>query len=187
MSQKPLPLYAVKDHPGAHILRGMRETVPVPSGPTVDIADVLLVGAQLPFSVPRQDVTAYKPENAFPCDDSIAALAQEAVTVYGADPERTIKAALMLYADNNKYTVALAQYDEDGVKITPSHTCYRVQSSNRKGWYIVRPGKCTCKDSQMMNVCKHRIAAWMQRERTLRPYATARRVIVAQLVSLIDN
>lgn len=174
------PLYTIKSHPGAHILHHVRDTE---SG---TIADVQLVGAPLPFSVPVSDVADYQPATAAPYQAAtpgdIIALAQEALTVYALDPGRIARAADLA---RDPYKVQQAKRDVFGGPIKPTLNNLIVKAS-KNGWYMVTRGSCTCKDHTRGNVCKHRIAAWMHRESIIRPLAQARRTTTARILAELN-
>ena len=140
-----------------------------------------MIGASLPFSVPLSDVHAFTQADAMPEGDSITMLAQEAVISFGADPARVNRAAELA---RNPYTVQQAAKDEQGETITKSLNVFAVKGSS--GWYVVRPGACTCEDHKRGHVCKHRLAAWMYRENIVRSIAQVRKVepsvVLAELV-----
>ena len=172
------PLYSVKGYKGAHVLRGVRVTAEF--GET---ADLQLIGASLPFSVPCSDVQTYTQAEAMTEGDAVTLLAQEAVLFYGQDPARVQRAADLA---RKPYAVQNAQRDEAGEGIprpSLSVMCVKGQSS---GWYVVRPGSCTCPDHKNGNTCKHRIAAWMHRELIIRPLAKARRTTPAQILAELE-
>ena len=165
-------LYTVKGYKGAHILEDVRDTE---SG---TIADVHLVGAVLPFSVPAADVVPFTHAEAMPKGYTVEALAQEAVTVYGLDPARVQRAADLF---RQPKAVQLAHRDELDEQITPSLNVIIVKGS--KGWYLTRRNFCQCADNTKGNTCKHRIAAWMYRESTVRPLAVARNRKPAEILA----
>ncbi len=161
----PKTLYTVKNHPGAHIVRAIRERVDE-NAQTHICAEVLLIGAQLPYTVPLADVRPWasdSPRAQMPAVNRTVALAQEAVLVYGLDPARVQRAALLMYSRG----VLPARYNADG---TPRETSLDVLAVrvSAGGWYTVERGSCTCPDHRAGHVCKHRIAAWMYREAVTR-------------------
>lgn len=168
-------LYTVKDHEGAHLLLDAREI----NGETV--AEMQLIGALLPFDVKGADLEPFQMSNAMKTGDPIGLLAQEAVTIYGADPKRVQKAADLA---RQKAAVQQAHRDENGEQIKPSLRVLAVKGSS--GWYVVKNGTCTCKDNEQGNICKHRIAAWMHREAIARPLAAARRTTPAKILAELE-
>ena len=171
MFTKPTPpLYTVKGYKGAHYLRDLRE-----SG---EIATVHLVGADLPFDVDRRDVVPFTQADAITEGNIYLMLAQEAAVLFGQDPARINRAVEIV---RTSHAVQNANRDESGQEIQPSLNCLCVKGSS--GWYVVRPGSCTCEDSKRGHTCKHRIAAWMHRESIIRPLAQARRVAPAVILA----
>jgi len=170
-------LYSVKNHPGAHAATP-REIHPA-EGPAYTVTRVHLVGAMLGFDVPNEDVTPYELTAPAVFGDLIVTLAQEAATIYNLDPKRVQKAADLA---RNKYNIQPAKRDENGETI-PHPSYKKVCVKGSKGWYVVTQGSCTCEDNKRGNVCKHRIAAWMQRETIARPLAAARRVSVKEILA----
>ncbi len=166
--KKSTVLYSVAGHTGAHMLIDVR------AAESGEIADVQLIGALLPFSVPIADLTPFTPADRFPSQKyaTLASLAQEAVTVYGLDPARVQRAVMLL---QNRTNVQQARYDELGEAITPSLDKLIVKAESKPGWYVVTRGVCNCKDHSQGNVCKHRIAAWIFREVISRNQVAARR------------
>jgi hypothetical protein len=171
LSQPTAPLYAVKNHTGAHSLRDLRET------DAGEIATVHLIGADLPYDVDRRDLTPYTTDSAY-TGDALIMLAQEAAILYGQDPGRINRATEIA---RRRGMVLQAHRDEDGNAISPSLSTICVRGAT--GWYIVRPGSCTCQDTAHGHVCKHRIAAWMHREIIIRPLAQVRRVTPAIILA----
>lgn len=166
-------LYSVKGHTGAHILLDKRECQ-VTEGNIVAMrmfADVQLVGALSPFSVPADEITPYSIEP-FQSTDIINTLAHEAVTIYNLDPLRVQRASVLA---RDPYKVQPAKRDEHGETITnPSWKTIIVKATG-DGWYVVKNSNCQCVDNKNGNTCKHRIAAWMRRESIARPLAQARK------------
>lgn len=173
MKEKPV-LYSVKGHSGAHYMTDIRDT---DQGTTVTIQ---LIGADLPFCANMADLTLYTLEKFE--GDLITTLAQEAATIYGADPERVQKAATLA---RTPYAIQNAQRDFLDNPIKPSIKSLIVKSS-KGGWYIVERGQCQCPDNQKGNTCKHRIAAWMHREAIARPLAQARRTTTAKILQELE-
>ncbi len=181
------PLYSVNGRKGAHMIVMLR-TCHVswrPGDPLLyhDVADVRLVGEQCYFSALVKDVKPYSPADAITEEeaDTITMLSQEAVLVYRLDAEMVDEAMQLARMVRG---VQLASFDENGQFIkTPSLKVMIVKGL--KGWHVVRPGFCTCEESQAGAICKHRVAAWMYREATIRPLAKARHctpsLILAQL------
>ena len=185
------PLYTVRGKKGAHFAADIREvmitTEPGTEPTPQTVADVQYIGALLPYSVPVDDLTPFTladrdTENA----DTISALAQEAVTVYGLDGKRAHRAAGIA---RNRYAVQVAQRDEHGETIPMekrSHKRMAVKGTNG-GWYVVTTGSCTCPDHKNGHVCKHRIAVWMVKQSIARPIAAARRVSVPVIVAELEK
>jgi len=150
-----IQLYAVKDHPGAHLFLEMRETQ---SGTW---AKMHQIGAMLPFDARPEDCTPYDPaEDTNHADtDPIFNLAQRAAVQYHLDPSRIIRACNILRAENPSMVKEREGYLE-------------ITSSNMRQTYRVTKGLCECHDHMKGNICKHRIAAWMFRE--LHPAPTCR-------------
>jgi hypothetical protein len=157
-------LYAVKDHPGAHLFIEMRDT---DSGTW---ARMHLIGAPLPFDARPEDCTPYNPAEDSPQEDntaveiwhkidSIVLLAQRAAIQYRLDPPRIIRACNILRAENPGMVKECEGY-------------LQITSSNMRQTYRVTKGLCECHDHSKGNICKHRIAAWMYRE--LHPTPTCR-------------
>lgn len=180
MSTNHTPLYSVTGTKGAHIAQEIRVTGTGPQ-PHPSVVDVQLIGASLPFSAPLADVHAYTQADAMTEGDPITILAQEAVILFGADPARVNRAAELA---RNPYSVQQAAKDEQGMSIKKSLNVFAVKGSS--GWYVVRPGACTCEDHKRGHVCKHRLAAWMYRENIIRSIAQVRKVapsvVLAELV-----
>ena len=168
-------LYTVKNHTGAHTAEP-REIHPADQ-PMYSVTRVHLVGADLGFDVPNEDVTPYELTAPAIFGDMIVALAQEAATIYNLDPKRIQKAAELA---RNKYNIQPAKRDANG-EIIPNPSYKKVCVKGSKGWYVVTQGSCTCEDHRRGNTCKHRIAAWIQRETIARPLAAARKVSVKQI------
>jgi hypothetical protein len=180
--------YKVKGRQGAHLARALRDLDGVVT------VEVLLIGSteshQIGYDIVSHwervlsaDVQPYTPAAAYqptgPAD--LVTLAQEAVTIYALDPARVQRAAQIAH---RRYTIINAYKDEHGITIPrPSLNVLAVESDTRRGWYVVRPGSCTCKDNENGHTCKHRIAAWMHRESIIRPLATARRVSKTQILA----
>lgn len=83
-------------------------------------------------------------------------LAQVAIERYHADPSRVARALKIL----QQKSIYPAKYDENGMPIArPTFDIAAIPG--QKGWYVTRKGKCTCRDCQLGNVCKHRIALWI--------------------------
>lgn len=170
-------LYTVKNYPGAHTATP-REIHPA-DATAYTVARVHLVGARLGFDVPYEDVTPYELTAPATFEDVIITLAQEAATIYNLDPKRVQRAADLA---RNKYNIQPAKRDENGETI-PNPSYKKVCVKGSKGWYVVAQGSCTCDDHKRGNTCKHRIAAWMQREAIARPLAAARRVTVKEILA----
>lgn len=170
-------LYTVKGYQGAFILHDVRDTAEFGR-----VADVQLIGAVLPFSVPEADISPFTMSAAIkePTGDMLKNLAQEAATVYNLEPGRVMKAAELA---RQVSAIQQARRDERNEQIKPSLKVLIVRG--RAGWYVVRTGSCTCPDSRRGNVCKHRIAAWMYREAIVRPMVQVskktRAVVLAEL------
>jgi hypothetical protein len=181
MFTNPAPLFSVKGTPGAHIVVDQRVTGFGPQ-PHVNIVDVKLIGADLPYSVPLADVHEFTQADRMTEGDPITLLAQEAVLLFGADPARVIRAAELA---RDPHKVQQAGKDESGETIKKSLNVFIVAGSS--GWYVVRPGSCTCEDHKRGHVCKHRLAAWMHRENIVRSLAQVRKVapavVLAELVA----
>lgn len=171
---KDKTIYTVKGYKGAHILIDMRDT---DSG---TICEVMLIGALTSFSAPMTDLTPYQLADALTEGDPITLLAQEAATIFNAEPMRVQKAANLC---RDPYAVQNARFDFMGEKIKPTLKNLIVKGAH--GWYNVSLKACTCKDHTQGNICKHRIAAWMHREAIIRPLVIAARkdraAILAQL------
>lgn len=177
---KPVTLYSIKGHTGAHLLEKLQEIHPDPTNDTPEtVARVCLVGAQEPFFVPVADLTPYTLDNTYTGDDVTVQLAQTAATVYNLDPWRVQRAADL---NRNPYNVQIARKDENGQKIAQPSYKKMIVKGSKGGWYITTRGTCTCKDHANGHTCKHRIAAWMRRESIARPLATAARVTVAEYI-----
>jgi hypothetical protein len=99
-------------------------------------------------------------------------VADEALAHYGwgLDPDR-VGPALKLLTDYNAGTIVMpAQRDEFDFPAN-GQNLWIVRPTRGRGWYYVRPDahSCTCKDSQLGHICKHRIAVYLilqQRKRT---------------------
>lgn len=189
MQSKPMQgTYQVQGRQGAHLARSLK----LLEG--VETIEVLLIGEpeshQYGYDqvnhwerIPAAQVTAYTPAAAYPVPQypTTISLAQEAVTVYGLDPQRVQRAAEIIH---RRFAIVNAQRDEHGITISrPSIKVLAVESDRRNGWYVVRAGSCTCKDNEQGNTCKHRIAAWMYRESITRPLAAARRTTTARILA----
>ena len=171
--KKDATLYTVKDQQGAHMLIDMRETA------TGTICEVMLIGAISSFAAQMADLTPYQLSNAMTEGDPITLLAQEAATIFNADPARVQKAANLA---RDPYAVQNARYDYLGNPIKPTLKALIVKGS--AGWYNVSLKSCTCPDHAKGNICKHRIAAWMHREAIIKPLAKARNNRAAVLAQL---
>lgn len=175
-------LYKIEGSPAAHYLIGLRECEVTPTaGEPAQmqmVADVQMIGAVLPYSVPAANLSEYTNTTPPQCGDTIATLAQEAAVIYKLDPKRVQKAAEIA---RNKYSVQPAKRDEYGNEIKPSYSVLCVKGSS--GWYVVKKNFCTCEDHKRGHVCKHRIAAWMTKEMIARPQAAAARITTAEYIS----
>ena len=141
------------------------------------LAEMLLIGAILPYSAPMAEFTPYTLTTLNPQQyDSITLLAQEAATIYNQDPARVQKAAILA---RTKSAVQNARYDFLGNPIKP--TLKNMIVKGAAGWYNVSPKSCTCPDHAKGNTCKHRIAAWMHKESIIRPLAQVTRKTTAQV------
>lgn len=171
---KDKTIYTVREYKGAHMLIDMRDT------DAGTICEVMLIGALNSFSAQMADLTPYQLADALTEGDPITLLAQEAATIFNAEPMRVQKAANLC---RNPYAVQNARFDFLGEPIKPTLKALIVKGSH--GWYNVSLKACTCKDHAQGNICKHRIAAWMHREAIIRPLAKATRkdraAILAQL------
>ena len=117
---KPVQLYSIKGHTGAHLLEKLQEIHPDPIDDTPQtVARVLLVGAIDPFFVPVEDLAPFTLENKYDGEDLTTTLAQEAITIYGQDPKRVQRAADL---NRNTYAVQQARKDANGEKITAPST-----------------------------------------------------------------
>lgn len=174
--KNPVTLYTVAGYTGAHMLIDMRE---VESG---TVAEVLLIGAINSFSTAYTNLTPFELSNALTEGDPITLLAQEAATIFNAEPMRVQKAANLC---RDPYAVQNARFDFLGEPIKPTLKALIVKGS--KGWYNVSLKACTCKDHTQGNICKHRIAAWMHREAIIRPLAKARRVAPAVVLAELES
>ena len=174
--KSPATLYTVKDLQGAHMLIDMRDT---DSG---TIAEVMLIGAINSFSVQMANLTPFQLSNAMTEGDPITLLAQEAVTIYNAEPKRTQKAAQLA---RTPYAVQNARFDFLGNAIKP--TLKNLIVKGAAGWYNVSLKACTCPDHTKGNTCKHRIAAWIHREAIIRPLAKARRTAPAVVLAELEG
>lgn len=172
----PKPLISLIDMKGAFILEGTRETQ---SG---TVAEVHLIGALLGYCVPAANVRPFQMSDAIDPkesgNDPITMLAQEAVTVYSLDPGRVQRAADLM---RQPRAVQMAHHNENDEQITPSLKNIIVKGS--KGWYLTRRDFCQCPDHKNGYTCKHRIAAWMLRESTVRPLAVARNRKPAEILA----
>lgn len=180
---KPVQLYSIKGHTGAHLLEKLQEIHPYTDPQRINdaetVARVLLVGAVDPFFVPVEDLAPFTLENKYDGEDLTTTLAQEAITIYGQDPKRVQRAADL---NRDSYAVQQARKDANGEKITAPNWKTAIVKG-QAGWYVVTRGTCTCKDAEKGYTCKHRIAVWMRRESIARPLAAARRVSVAQIIA----
>lgn len=173
---KDKTIYTVKGYKGAHMLIDMRDT------DTDTICEVMLIGALNSFSTPMADLAPYQLADALTEGDPITLLAQEAATIFNADPARVQKAANLC---RDPYAVQNARYDFLGEPIKPTLKALIVKGAH--GWYNVSLKACTCKDHTQGNICKHRIAAWMHREAIIRPLAKARRVAPAVVLAELES
>lgn len=175
-------LYSVEGTKGAWCFVDCYQSSPIPPAMPEDVAIMQLIGTSGTLHVPAAIVKSYTQADAMTEGDPIALLAQEAVILFGADPARVIRAAELA---RNPYTVQQAAKDEQGNPIAKSLNVFAVKGSS--GWYVVRPGACTCEDHKRGHVCKHRLAAWMHRENIVRSIAQVRKVapsvVLAELVS----
>lgn len=184
---KPVQLYTVKGHTGAHLLEKLQEIHPYTDDRMNDaetVARVLLVGAVDPFFVPVEDLAPFTLDNKYQGGDITIILAQEAATVYNQDPRRVQRAADL---NRNTYAVQVAHKDENGQKITRPNWKTAIVKGSKGGWYVITRGNCTCEDHKKGNTCKHRIAVWMRRESIARPAAAARRVDVAVIMAELES
>lgn len=179
------PLYTIKDHTGAYYLIKLHDRHPNPdTDETETRALVQLVGAdENATNIPAADLAPYTMDNTYTGADLITILAQESVTIYGAEAKRVHRAAQLA---RNPYMIQPARRDENGEPVARASYKILAVKSSRDGWYVVHHGKCTCKDHQKGNVCKHRIAAWMRRESIARPLAAARRVETAIIMAELE-
>jgi len=179
-----LTLYTLPNHPGAHIINSMRDVSDTDPAATYTVADVQLIGAPLAFTAPLSDLRIFTPAASLPNDDSqdiITRLAQEAITVYGLDLQRIIKAAELARGRNNILPARRDYMDQPIKNASLKLLCVR----GSKGWYLVTRGSCTCPDNRG-HVCKHRIAAWIYRETIARPLAKARRTTTAKILQELE-
>lgn len=172
---KDKTIYTVKGYKGAHMLIDMRDT---DSG---TICEVMLIGALTSFSTQMTDLTPYQLADALTEGDPITLLAQEAATIFNAEPMRVQKAANL---SRDPYAVQNARFDFLGNPIKPTLKNLIVKGS--AGWYNVSLKACTCPDHSKGNTCKHRVAAWMHRELIVRPLAKARRVAPAVVLAELE-
>lgn len=182
MFTQPTPLYSVSGRKGAWYFIDCYQSAPIPPTQPADMAIVQLVGSSGSLHVPAAIVAPYTQADAMTEGDPITMLAQEAVILFGADPARANRAAELA---RSPYNVQQAAKDEQGETIKKSLNVFAVKGSS--GWYVVRPGACTCEDHKRGHVCKHRLAAWMYRENIVRSIASVRKVapsvVLAELVS----
>jgi hypothetical protein len=99
-------------------------------------------------------------------------LAKEVETKWHIDPTRLLR-ALEIAQGNNIYNQ----------KCSPGVWDVRSQS-NSTAWYRVdtHARSCTCRDSCLGNVCKHRLAVYLYTQMTARPLAEARRRSIPQVM-----
>lgn len=181
---KPIttPLYSITGQTGAYYLSRMQEAHHDPKDDTpTPYALVYLIGGTESTTVPAADLRPFTLDNKYTGADTITALAQEAVILYGADPKRVQRGADIA---RNPHKVQQARRDYMDMPIKPTLKTIIVKSESGKGWYIVTKGTCQCKDPAP--ICKHRIAAWIYREAITRPLAQARRTTPAAILAELE-
>ena len=113
-----------------------------------------------------------------------ADLAAELKTRWPAVDQKRIDRALNILSTES---IMRARKSADGCDIEPSNALFAVRQSHRSAnpddqWYLVNPyaKTCTCPDSELGHICKHRIAVWLYLEYPKRYQAQAEALALAK-------
>lgn len=119
----------------------------------------------LPFSIPAHEISDLHglveiPSSTRPPAPTLQDIADELINNLKLDRDRVIRGLSIASMPRQIYN----QNCPEG--------CHDIRSGSGRGWYRVDTIRktCTCIDSQVGNVCKHRIAVFLMNEHTRRLY-----------------